>query len=56
MQHLSQMKKQNIKPRSEQLEVVAAWRGKLSSGYFRGYTETQIEQAFNSSIFGDVLG
>jgi hypothetical protein len=55
-QHLSQMKRQGLKPRFEQLDIVAAWRGKLSSGYFRGYTETQIEQAFNSSIFGDVLG
>jgi hypothetical protein len=55
-QHLSQMKRRGLKPRTGLIEVMAAWRGKLKSGYFRDYSETQIEQAFNNSIFGEVLG
>jgi hypothetical protein len=47
--------KENV-PSAEQHAVLVSWADRIHKGELRGYSETQVEQAFVSAVFVDVLG
>ncbi len=55
-QHLAELRRANLAPPAEKIHVLQTWWDKISNHYLDRYTETQVEQAFNSSIFSEVLG
>jgi hypothetical protein len=55
-QHLSLLKRRGLRPPTGLIDAMGTWSRKIRNGYFLGYTETQIEQAFNNSIFVEILG
>jgi hypothetical protein len=52
---LEKYKKQRITPPIHHLETLRSWHDKISNGLLDRYSETQVEQAFNSAIFVDIL-
>jgi predicted RNA methylase len=53
--HLSEAKRSGRTLPQGALELVRNWHDRISSGSLGGYSETQIEQAFNSAFFVDLL-
>lgn len=45
-----------LRPTAAGETAIRNWGAKLSSGALAGYSETQLEQAFNQAVFVDLLG
>src|SRR6266852_4324947 len=43
-------------PTLEHLDIIRGWYSRISRGLLRGYSETQVEQSFNQSLFIEILG
>src|SRR5579859_1289140 len=55
-QYLAELKRGGLRAPAEKIAILRTWWDKISNDHLNQYTETQVEQAFNSSVFSDVLG